>query len=84
MMLGGGVLSRAGQRRRLPAPTDLFSSIFGRTELIIGASKAKNRKEFDDEVRFLVRPPKSAQKGETRLPRLENFVELFFFRQKLI
>ena len=36
--------------------------IFGRTEVIIGASKAKNREEFVDEVRFLVQLPKKAPK----------------------
>ena len=56
--------------------------IFGPTEVIISASKAKNRKEFDFEVRFLVQPPKPAQKGETRLPESEKIVVVLFFREK--
>ena len=45
--------------------TDIFSAIFGRTGLTIGASKAKNCEQFDFEVCLPVQPPKLAQKGET-------------------
>ena len=46
------------------AETDIFSSSFGRTDLKISASKAKNCEQFDFEVRFPVRPPKLAEKGK--------------------
>ncbi len=36
--------------------SDLFLAIFGRTELRIGASKAKHCEKFDFEVRFYVAP----------------------------
>ena len=42
------------------AQTDIFSTISSRTELIIGASKAKNCEEVDGEVRFPLEPPKVA------------------------
>ena len=61
------------------APTDIFLTIFGRTDLIIGASKAKNGVEFDFEVRLLVSPPKLAQKGEKHSPTSKIFVEKKFF-----
>ena len=40
--------------------TDIFSSMFGRTDPRIGASKAKNCEEVDFEVRSSVEPPKLA------------------------
>ena len=46
------------------AETDIFSSIFGRTDLKIGASKAKNCEEVDFEVQIPVDLPKTAQKSE--------------------
>ena len=64
-------------------PTDIFLTIFGRTDLIIGASKAKNCVEFDFEVRFPMNPLKLAQKSEKQLPTPKKFVETNFFRQKL-
>ena len=59
----GAVTDRGAQRRRvadLRAPTDIFSTIFGRTELKIGPSRAKNCEEVDFEVRSPVEPPKLA------------------------
>ena len=50
------------------APTASFSSIFGRTDLIIAASKAKNCGEVDGEVHLPVEAPKLAQKDEKRCP----------------
>ena len=48
------------------APTDTFSVIFSRTELIIGASRAKSCEEVDGEVRLSVQPPKLDQKSVKR------------------
>ena len=61
------------------APTDTFSVIFSRTELIIGASRAKNCEEVDGEVRLPVRPPKLDQKGVERFPRPKNLAEKKIF-----
>ena len=57
------------------APTDIFSAIFSRTELIIGASRAKNCEEVDGEVRLPVQRPKLAYKGVKRFPRPKNLAE---------
>ena len=65
------------------APTDIFLTIFGRTDLIIGASKAKNGVEFDFEVRFPMNPPKLAQKGEKQLPTPKILPKKCFVRKKL-
>ena len=80
----GGVGDWGGRRRitDLRAPTDIFLSIFGRTELRIGPSRAKNCQEVDFEVRFSLEASKPAQKGEKRFPRPKNLA-VFFFRQKL-
>ena len=75
-----------GQRRRVADPevqTDIFLTIFGRTELIIGASRAKNCEEVDGEVRFSIDPPKPAQKGVKRLPRPKNVTEKKIFWPKI-
>ena len=56
-------------------PTASFSSIFGRTDLIIAASKAKNCGEVDGEVRLPVDAPKLAQKDEKRCPTRKKIVE---------
>ena len=48
------------------AETVIFSLIFGRTDLKIDASKAKNCEDVDFEVRIPVDLPKTAQKGEKR------------------
>ena len=77
----GGVGDRWGGRRRitdLRAPTDIFLSIFGRTELRIGPSRAKNCQEVDFEVRFSLEASKPAQKGEKRFPRPKNLADFFF------
>ena len=63
----------------LAAETDIFSSIFGRTDLIIAASKAKNCGEVDGEVRLPVDAPKQTQKNEKRCPMRKKIVETFFF-----
>ena len=65
------------------APTDIFLTIFGRTDLMIGASKAKNGVEFDFEVRLPMNPPKLAQKDQKQLPTPKNFVEKNFFSPKI-
>ena len=62
----------------LAAETVIFSSIFGRTDLIIGAFKAKKCEGFDFEIRLPVRPPKLAQKGETRYRDPKNSLQFFF------
>ena len=45
------------------SPKDIFLRFFGRTDLRIGASRAKKCKGLDFEVRSSVDPPKSAEKG---------------------
>ena len=65
------------------APTDIFPTIFGRTELIIGASRAKNCEEFAVEVRFSVDPPKLDQKGVKRFSRPKNLGEQKFWGPKI-
>ena len=60
-----------------------FSSIFGRTDLIIAASKAKNCGEVDGEVRLPVEAPKLAQKDEKRCPTRKQIVEKKFFSPKI-
>ena len=67
----------------LAAETDMFSSILGRTDLKIGASKAKNCEEFDFEVRLPVDPPKLAQKGKKCCPTPKHFVDKHFSRPKI-
>ena len=42
----------------------MFWTIFGRTELIIGASKAKHCQTFDFDIRFYVAPPNPDMKPE--------------------
>ena len=82
----GGVRDWGGPSQRiaeLRAPTDAFSTIFGRTELIIGASRAKNCEEVDGEVHFSIDPPKPAQKGVKRFLRPKNLTQKFFFGRKL-
>ena len=73
---GGWVMGGLGRYISDPrAPTDIFLTIFGRTELIIGPSRAKNCEEFAVEVRFSVDPPKLHQKGIKRLSRPKNLGE---------
>ena len=66
------------------APTDIFPTIFGRTELRIGESRAKNCEEVDGQLRFSIDPPKPAQKGVKRFPRSKNFTENKKIGRKLI
>ena len=51
---------------------DVFSMNFGRTEVIIGASKAKNCEESFGEVRFYVAPQKPGKNDENEYSRLKN------------
>ena len=60
-----------------------LSSIFGRTDLIIAASKAKNCGEVDGEVRLPVDAPKLAQKDEKRCPTRKKIVEKKFVSPKI-
>ncbi len=57
------------------APTEIFLRLFGRTDLRIGACKAKNCEELDFEVRLSIDPPKLGQKGVKRFPRPKNLDE---------
>ena len=69
---------RWGQRRRildLVAQTDRFLTFLGRTDLRIGASRAKSCEEVDGEVRLPVQRPKLAYKGVKRFPRPKNLAE---------
>ena len=63
--------------------TDMLSSIFGRTDPRIGASKAKNREEVDFELPKPPNPPKLAKKRKKRDPRPNIFAQQFFFRRTL-
>ena len=77
---------RGGGCRRITGPkaqTDIFSMIFGRTELRIGPSRAKNCQEVDFEVRFSLEASKPAQKGEKRFPRPKNLADFFFVSPKI-
>ena len=64
--------------RRRQLPDHLFLSIFGRTDLIIGGSKAKNCVEAYFEVRLPVDPPKLAKTSQKRFPTPKNAPEIFF------
>ena len=61
----------------------MFLTIFSRTELKIGPSKAKNHEDLDFEVQLPVQLPKLALKGETNVSRPKNFVEKKFFSPKI-
>ena len=69
------------QRRRFAspqAPMEIFSLIFGRTELITNASRAKNCEEFAINVRFSVDAPKLHQKGIKPFSSPKNLAEKNF------
>ena len=52
-------------RRRIPRENHCFFEMnFGRTELIISVSRAKNCEEFASYVRFNAAPPKSDENDE--------------------
>ena len=51
---------------------DVFSMNFGRTEVIIGASKAKFCRESFGEVRFCVAPQKPGKNGEKLVLETKN------------
>ena len=59
--------------------TDAFWTIFGRTELIISVSGAKNCEESDFEVRFYVAPQKPRKNAEKRAFSTNFVFETFFF-----
>ena len=67
----------------LTTETDAFSSIFGRTDLRIGPSKAKYCEEFDFEVRLPVRPPKLLRTRQKLLSDTEKFRPTIFFLPKI-
>ena len=46
--------------------TDMFMAIFGRTQLIMSLSRAKNCKESASDVHFRPAPPKHSKKAEKR------------------
>ena len=50
----------------------MFWSIFDRTELILGASKAKYCEELDFEVRFYVAPQNPDNNSEKRISETET------------
>ncbi len=54
---------------------DVFSMNFGRTEVIIGASKAKFCGESFGEVRFCVAPQKPGKNDEKRVFETEKNVD---------
>ena len=55
-----------------------MTPVYGRIELRIGVSKAKNGKESDFELRFPVSPPKLDKNSEKRFPRPKKFTPIFF------
>ena len=55
---------------------DIFSSMFGRTDPRIGASKAKNREEVDFELPKPPNPPKLAKKHDIRDQKFSFFFPL--------
>ena len=63
------------------APTDIFLRFFGRTDLRIGAFRAKKCEGLDFEVSSCEDPPKSAQKGEKRCSRPKMFAQFFLFAE---
>ena len=63
--------------------TDIFSSMFGRTDPRIGASKAKNCEEVDFEVRKPPNPPKLAKERKNWRPRPKTFVDEKFCSPKI-
>ena len=71
------------RRRRRQNPDHVFLSIFGRTDLIIGGSKAKNCMEVYFEVRLPVDSPKLAKTSQKRFPTPNNSPGNIFFGRKL-
>ena len=61
---------------------DLFSIIFGRAEVITGASKAKNCKESFAEVRLCISPQKLSKINEKRLFETEKMTSNNFSASK--
>ena len=59
-------------RRRRQSPDHVFLSIFGRTDLIIGGSKAKNCADVYFEVRLPLDPPNLAKTSQKRFPTPKN------------
>ena len=59
----------------LAAKTHIFSSISGRTDFIIGASKAKNHEDFDFDIHLPVEHPKLAKKKTKMLSDAENNIK---------
>ena len=53
----------------------MFWTFFGRTELILGASKAKYCEELDFEVHFHVAPPNPDKNTEKRISETEKYPE---------
>ena len=61
----------------------MFWTFFGRTELILGASKAKYCEELDFEVRFHVAPPNPDKNTEKRISETEKYPEKKFGCRKI-
>ena len=77
----GGSQTR-GQRRGiadLRAPTDAFSTIFGRRELRIGPSRTKNCEEVDFEVRKPPNPPNLAVKRKKYIQDRKSSIRFVLF-----
>ena len=69
-LTGGGLLIS-------PCPQDADEHVFGRKDLVIGASTAKIYEDFDSDVRLSVQLLKLVQKGETRVSRPKNLPSKF-------
>ena len=70
-------------RHRYRLHTDIFLTIFGRTDLKIGSSRAKNCEELDFEVRLSVDPSKLDQKEGKRCSRPKKIAPINFLGRKL-
>ena len=65
------------------APTDIFSTSFGRTDLRIGPSRPKNREGLDFEVHLSVDPPKPHQFNQKLVFGSKLLADLFRGYQKI-
>ena len=64
--------SAVKKKGKTKSETDVISTKFGRTDLIIGQSKAKNCEEFAGDVRIGVAPQKPSKNMQKRAKFCEN------------
>ena len=75
------VPSVAKKNGKTKSETDVFSMIFGRTNLIIGPYKAKKCEESAGDVRFDVAPRKPSKNMEKRVFGTEKNLKKFWRRK---